>query len=168
MPRHLRPRRSSSRVVAAVLAALALGAAGGTALALDAREPVERVALAEARNPAGADGMTLGLSRVTVEPGARLALHRHPGTQVARIARGALTYTVVTGSVTVRRGDPERNARVVRQIRAGQTAVIRAGQWIVERPGTIHRARNAGEERIVIWLSTLFRTGAPPAIPVER
>jgi quercetin dioxygenase-like cupin family protein len=95
-----------------------------------------------------------------------LPLHRHPGTQTAYIARGALTYAVVTGRVLVRRGNPESGARVVRTIRAGETAVIRAGSWIVERPGTIHRAANRGDRQILIWLATLFRTGAPSAIPV--
>jgi quercetin dioxygenase-like cupin family protein len=160
------------RIALLALAVLALsagvGVGVGAAIAPVDPEPVVRTALAEAADPAGAPGKTLGLSRVTVEPGAELALHRHPGTQTAYVARGALTYTVVTGSVAVRRGNPESGARIVRTIRGGETAVIRAGTWIVERPGTIHRARNAGDARIVIWLATLFRTGAPPAIPVER
>ncbi len=163
------PRRL--RIVPLALVALVLAAAAGAAVATTfvARSgPVVRTPLAAATNPAGAPGKTLGLSRVTVEPGGRLPLHRHPGTQTAYIAQGALTYTVVTGSVTVRRGDPETGADVVRTIRDGETAVIRAGTWIVERPGTIHRAENAGRARIVIWLATLFRTGAPSAIPVAQ
>lgn len=157
------------RLRIALLALALLACAGGAALAATlAAEPgpVVRTPLAAATNPAGAPGKTLGLSRVTVAPGGRLPLHRHPGTQTAYVAQGALTYTVVTGAVTVRRGDPETGADVVRTIRDGETAVIRAGTWIVERPGTIHRAENAGRRRIVIWLATLFRTGAPSAIPV--
>ncbi len=160
-------RRARTALLALVLL---VGAAGGAvATTFVARQgPVVRDALAAAANPAGAPGKTLGLSRVTVEPGGRLPLHRHPGTQTAIIWQGELTYTVVRGAVTVRRGNPETGADVVRTIRDGETAVIRAGEWIVERPGTIHRAENAGRRRIVIWLSTLFKTGAPPAIPVER
>jgi len=152
-------------LVVAFLAALG-GAATVLAITPVGSQPVVRTALAEARNPAGAPGKTLGLSRVTVDPGGSLPLHRHPGTQTAYIARGALTYTVVMGRVVVRRGNPETDARVVRTIRGGQTAVIRAGSWIVERPGTIHRAANRGGRQIVIWLATLFRTGAPSAILV--
>jgi quercetin dioxygenase-like cupin family protein len=152
-------------LVVAVIAALG-GAATVLAIAPVGSQPVVRTALAEAPNPAGAPGKTLGLSRVTVAPGGSLPLHRHPGTQTAYIARGALTYTVVTGRVVVRRGNPETDAHVVRRIDSGQTAVIGAGSWIVERPGTIHRAANRGGRQIVIWLATLFRTGAPPAIPV--
>jgi quercetin dioxygenase-like cupin family protein len=149
----------------AVVAALG-GAATVLAITPVGPPPVVRTPLAEAPNPAGAPGKTLGLSRVTVAPGGALPLHRHPGTQTAYVARGALTYPVVTGRVVVRRGDPETDAKVVRTISSGQTAAIGAGSWIVERPGTIHRAANRGDEPIVIWLATLFRTGAPPAIPV--
>jgi quercetin dioxygenase-like cupin family protein len=163
-PRHL-------RTVSLVLIALALvtvaSVAAATTLTAE-RQPVVRTALAAASDLAGVPGKTLGLSRVTVEPGGELPLHRHPGTQTAYIARGALTYTVVTGSVVVRRGNPEADAQVIRTIRSGQTAVIRTGTWIVERPGTIHRAANKGDQQIVIWVATLFRTGAPPAIPVVR
>jgi quercetin dioxygenase-like cupin family protein len=157
----------TASIALAVLAAAALGGAA-TVLAITpvGPPPVVRTALAEAPNPAGAPGKTLGLSRVTVAPGGALPLHRHPGTQTAYIARGELTYTVVTGQVIVRRGNPETDARVVRTITSGQTAVIRAGSWIVERPGTIHRAANRGGQQIVIWLATLFRTGAPSAILV--
>lgn len=152
-------------LAAVAVAALALAA---TVLAITPADPppVVRTALAEARSPAGAAGETLGLSRVTVAPGGSLPLHRHPGTQTAYVARGALTYTVERGRVLVRRGNSEQGTRVVRAIASGQTAVIRAGSWIVERPGTIHRAANRGRRGIVIWVATLFRTGAPPAIPV--
>jgi quercetin dioxygenase-like cupin family protein len=161
------PRLRTASFALAALAAAALGGAATVlAIAPVGPPPVVRTALAAAPNPAGAPGKTLGLSRVTVAPGGSLPLHRHPGTQTAYIARGALTYTVVTGRVVVRRGNPETDAQTVRTIDSGETAVIRAGSWIVERPGTIHRAANRGDRQIVIWLATLFRTGAPSAILV--
>jgi quercetin dioxygenase-like cupin family protein len=54
----------------------------------------------------------------------------------------------------------------VRSIKAGQTGRISAGQWIVERPSTIHQAANNGSTPVVIYLATLLRKGAPPATPV--
>jgi quercetin dioxygenase-like cupin family protein len=133
--------------------------------------PVVRTALAQEVDPAGARGQTLGLSRVTVEPGAELALHRHPGTQIAYINRGTLTYWVVRGRpVVVRTGSPEARggARIVRRIAAGQSGRVRPGQWVVELPGTIHHAANRGRVEIEILISSLFRDGEPPAIPVEQ
>lgn len=160
-------RRSILVALCALAAVAALSAYAGAQMA-GGPEPVVREALAQDVNPAGAKGRTLGLSRVDVQPGAQLALHRHPGVQIARIDQGVLTYTVVTGAVNVWRGNPEDKATKVRTIRAGQTAPIRAGQWIVEKPGTIHRAANRGRKTIVIYISSLFRNGAPPAIPVVR
>jgi quercetin dioxygenase-like cupin family protein len=112
----------------------------------------------------GASGRTLGLSRVTIPVGGRLALHHHQGTQVAYIQAGTLSYTVKSGGVTVSTG-PADNPTVVRKINGGQTGQIRAGQWIVEQPSTVHRAANKGKTKIVIYLATLLRTGAPPSTP---
>jgi quercetin dioxygenase-like cupin family protein len=160
-------RRGAPLTICAVVAVACVSAYAGAAMN-DSTTPVVREALAAADDPAGAKGRTLGLSRVDVQPGAKLALHRHPGVQIARIDRGVLTYTVVDGRVDVMRGSPEADPTRVRTISSGQTAKIRAGQWIVERPGTIHRAANHGEKKIVIYIASLFKLGSPPAIPVER
>lgn len=65
----------------------------------------------------------------------------------------------------MRKGAADEDPRLVRTIRAGDTARIRTGQWIVEQPTTHHHAANQGKQRIVIYLSTLFPHGAPPSIP---
>src|SRR5262245_20141572 len=93
------------------------------AFALGSRDasapPVTRKALAQQVDPVGAPGRTLGLSKVRVAPGARIALHHHPGTQLAYIQHGVLTYTVRTGSVDVMRGPADQSPKVVRTITAG-------------------------------------------------
>jgi quercetin dioxygenase-like cupin family protein len=129
---------------------------------------VTRSALGATPDPTGAAGETLELSRVVVPPGAKLPLHYHPGTQVAFIDKGVLTYTVDRGTVTVMRGSPGEHPSVVRRIAPGQTATIRAGDWIVEHRSDIHRAENRGEDKVVVLLSTLLRNGAPAAIPVAH
>ena len=158
------------RTIALFVLATSLSAAAG-AFAVGAHEnpapPVSRAALAQQVDPVGAPGRTLGLSRVRIAPGARIALHHHAGTQLAYIQRGALTYTVRTGSVDVRRGPADQSPKVVRTIGAGETARIHAGEWIVEQPSTIHRARNAGHKPVVILLATLFTNGSPPSLPVK-
>lgn len=125
-----------------------------------------RKALAQTDRVHGAPNRSLVLSRVMVEPGAKLALHHHLGTQVAHIQAGTLTYTVQRGSVIVRRGESEQ-PETIRSIEAGQTARIRAGQWIVEQPSNIHQAANRGSTPVVIYLATLLKAGAPPATPVS-
>jgi quercetin dioxygenase-like cupin family protein len=149
--------------------AIALSVSAG-ALAAGAHKPaapaVSRVALAQQVDPVGAGGRTLGLSRVKIGPGARIPLHHHPGTQVAYVQRGVLTYSVRDGSVDVMLGAADQSPHVVRTIGAGETGKIRRGEWIVEQPSTIHQARNAGRVPVVILLATLFTNGSPPSIPV--
>jgi quercetin dioxygenase-like cupin family protein len=156
-------------LVLACSLALVLGLALSSAFGKSGVPPTAvRNALAQSAQVKGARGRTLVLSRVVVEPGAKLALHRHRGTQVARIVSGTLTYTVRQGGVVVHRGESDQDPQVVRSIEAGQTAQIRAGQWIVEQPSDIHQAANKGSAPVVIYLATLLETDAPPATPVAQ
>jgi quercetin dioxygenase-like cupin family protein len=128
----------------------------------------KREALGRQPNPIGAPGRTLGLARVVIPPGVRLPLHRHEGTQVAYVQRGTLTYSVFRGAVEVMRGSSDARPTRVRRIGPGDTAIIAAGQWLVEEPGDVHRAANRGSAPVVVLLASLLRTGAPPATPVAR
>jgi quercetin dioxygenase-like cupin family protein len=164
-PLRLRPR---ILIALALIGAFALGVVLPGAIGKTVVEPTAiRSALAETSKVQGAPKRTLVLSRVEVEPGAKLALHHHLGTQVAHIEAGTLTYTVRRGSAVVRTGESDQNPRVVRTIAAGHTAPIRSGQWIVEQPSDIHEAANRGRAPVVIYLATLLKTGAPPATPVS-
>lgn len=159
--------RARIPVVAALLVIFALGAMLPGALAGSASEPTAiRSALAQTSAVKGAPGRTMVLSRVEVEPGAKLALHHHLGTQISRVESGTLAYTVRKGSAVVREGEADQTPRVVRTISAGQTARIRPGQWLVEQSSDIHEAANRGGSPVVIYLATLLKDGAPPATPV--
>ena len=144
--------------LALVLAGVALGGAF-------APEPVKRDALARTDKVKGAKDRDLVLSKVAVKPGAELALHHHEGTQIARIAKGTLTYTVVDGKAKVHKGDADTDPKLVRTIKAGETAKIKTGQWIVEQPSNHHMAANNGKEKVVIYLATLLKHGAAPSTP---
>lgn len=164
MPRIHHPRLLAALALAV---AFALGAVLPGAFGQSKSEPIAvRNALAQTDRVQGAPKRTLVLSRVVVEPGAKLALHHHLGTQVAHIEAGTLTYTVERGSVVVRKGESDQTSKIVRSIKAGQTGRIGAGQWIVEQPSDIHQAANRGTTPVVIYLATLLETGAPPATPV--
>jgi hypothetical protein len=84
----------------------------------------------------------------------------------SRVESGTLTYTVRRGAAVVREGESDQRPRLVRTIAAGQTARVRAGQWLVEQPSDVHEAANRGRTPIVIYLATLLQDGAPPATPV--
>ena len=121
--------------------------------------------LAQVEDPRGAPGRTLALSRVRIPARTALALHRHPGHQIAYIERGTLTYTVRSGVVRVFRGAADADPELVRTVGPGQTGRVRTGEWVVERPGDVHFGANRGDRPVVILLATLFRTGLPASIP---
>lgn len=158
------------RRIAAILALLAAVAActpanpatrpGGDVVPAASVAPVVRTVLAEAV-PDDARSLDLELVRYVIQPGTTLATHHHPGTQVAMIESGRLTYTVVSGGdVVVHQVDGG-----TRTIRPGMTDVIVAGEWIVEREPVIHYGANLTKEVVEILATTLLRDGQPAAIP---
>ncbi len=159
--------RSRLAVLAgAALLSVAAAASYAAGVAHQGAAQATRTALAQAVNPAGAKGRTLGLSRVAIPAHTRLGLHRHPGTQIAYVRRGTLTYTVRTGMVNVYRGPADEDPRIVRRVRAGHTGKVHAGEWVIERPRVVHFGANNGDRPVVILLATLFRNGRPASIPV--
>jgi hypothetical protein len=159
------PRSASLTVLvigAVVILAIVLPTAFG---ASDPGPGPVRNALAQSSQVAGAPGRTMVLSKVTVPPGVQLALHHHQGTQISRVVSGTLTYTVRRGHADLYVGESEP-AHLVRRITAGQTARIKSGQWLIEQPSDDHEAANRGTAPVVIYLSTLLKTGAPPSSPV--
>ena len=146
------------------LALLAAGGAGATlAISATSDPPAPKYnSLARVVNPIGAPGRALGLSRVVIQPGAKIPLHLHQGTQLGFIQRGTLTYTVESGQAKVMSG-PGDAGKLVRLIKAGQTAKVKKGQWLIEQPSNHHRAANNGNEPIVILLSNLLLKDAKPS-----
>jgi quercetin dioxygenase-like cupin family protein len=159
---------SRARLVLLAGAAFVPAAAGAYAAGVAHQPPAEatRTVLAQAVDPAGGRGRTLALSRVTIPAHTRLELHRHPGTQIAYIQKGTLTYTVRKGVVNVYRGAADQGPRVVRRVAVGQMGAVRAGEWVIERPRVVHFGANEGDRPVLILLATLFRNGSPASIPV--
>ncbi|MBN8866199.1 MAG: cupin domain-containing protein [Solirubrobacterales bacterium] len=153
-----------ARLALAGLGLVALGAVGTAAAISATTEPPapKYVSLARQVNPIGAPGRALNLSRVVIQPGAKIPLHMHQGTQVSYIQSGTLTYTVQSGQARVMTG-PGDDGKVLRVIKAGQTARIKAGQWLVEQPSDHHKAANNGKKPVVIYLANLLLKNAKPS-----
>ncbi len=126
---------------------------------------VQRQILAESTSPT-APGQLIVLSRVVVPVGQQLATHTHPGPQLAVVSEGTLTYTIVKGSAQVTRAAGTPSARN-ETAAAGQTVELKSGDSIIEPAGMEHNARNNGSVPIVLYLSSLFPEGAPPATTVQ-
>jgi quercetin dioxygenase-like cupin family protein len=158
--------RSTAVIVTAVVvtAGFQIAEAVAAPQAPSAPVTVTREPLASAGHPRGAPQRTLGLSRVTVMPGTTLALHHHPGTQIGYVDSGVLTYTVEQGRARLMAGTGD-DPRLVRVIRAGQTAKVHPGQWLIEQPTDHHHAQNRGTVPVIIYLATLFEDGEPASIP---
>ena len=65
-------------------------------------------------------------------------------------------------------GAADQSPRLVRRVEAGQTGRVRTGEWVIERPYSVHFGANASDQPLVILLATLFRTGGPASIPVPE
>lgn len=120
--------------------------------------------------PPGAPGQTLELARYTIPAGAVLAVHVHPGMQTAWIESGELTYHVLKGEAPIGRaataGTPGPTSPS-ESLGAGETTVLRPGDWVVEAPGVVHYGENLTDEPVIILAATLFEVGEPSAIPVD-
>ena len=149
-------------VAVLALSAAACGASASPSAASSGSSlpPVVRAVLA-AGNPAAATDQNLELVRYTIQPGTTLALHRHPGMQLAWIESGVLTYTVEVGKVTVHRVDGSTI-----DVRPGDTVRIVAGEWLAETGSVVHFGANEGPDVVVILAASLLQTGQSPAIPM--
>lgn len=108
----------------------------------------------------------LSLAFLTIPPGVALPVHQHPGTQLATIVAGHLTYTVHTGGILLRRAGTAPDAPPT-LIRPDQTVLLGPGDSVIEQPGSYHVGRNEGTEPIELWTATLFPAGAARADVVE-
>jgi len=161
-------RSRSAPLVGAILLSVTAGGAYAAGAAHRAPPQATRTVLAQAVDPPGGRGRTLALSRVRIPSHTRLALHRHPGVQLAYVQKGTLSYTVRRGVVKVYRGAADQDPVVVRRISAGQTASVNAGEWLIERPHVVHFGANDGDRPVLILLATLLRNGRPASIPVPE
>ena len=116
--------------------------------------------------PPAAPGQTLDLVQYDIPAHTTLAIHIHPGLQIAYVVSGELTYHVLTGTVEVRRaGDPDpTQPGPVELLEAGTTTVLMPGDSVAELPGAVHYGENLGDEPVVLLAATLLETGAPAAI----
>src|SRR3954466_11106643 len=155
---NVRPPRAWWRVLVA-LVAIAVVAVSVAAYAAKDKEPVRRVVYGTAE-PQNSPGQSLFLQEVVIDPGAKLAQHFHEGTQLATIKAGVLTYSVVSGAVTIMHRDGTSAT-----FDAPITVKLPAGDSIVENESLAHHPANMGTKTVVIEAASLLHDGAPLATP---
>ena len=163
--------RIKSSVVGAILLVLTATVPFGSAMAHQESTPVAspetapsvvREVLSSAETD-DAPGEIFELARYTIAPHAVLPVHTHPGTQMAVVISGTLTYHVVeNGSITVTRADG-----TVEIFGPGETSTMEIGDSWDEPEGMIHYAENLTDEPVVLMSSSLLTEGVPTSEIVE-
>lgn len=120
--------------------------------------------LGEVADPPGAQGSTLTLIRYTIPAGAKLSPHIHPGVQLARIEEGSLSYTIESGTATVRRAGADTDEEVT----GPTTITLDAGDTVTELDGMVHFGANDTDEQIVIVATLLTADGEDLAVAVTE
>jgi quercetin dioxygenase-like cupin family protein len=118
--------------------------------------------------PPNAPGQQLTLYHVDVPVGAVIAPHQHPGQQVSHVTAGTLTYTVLSGTVTVFDAPVDGKPGPSHKVTGPATIEVRAGQSLTEPAGEIHRAANRGTVPVRIDIAVLVPKGDPISVPEKR
>jgi hypothetical protein len=156
----LRPALAAAGIVAVLL-----GAGCGTDADRPAgSNPVVRDILGDKMDPPGAPGRTLTLVKYTIAPGAQLPAHVHPGIQLASVQSGTLTYTVITGTATVRRGATATGETVT----GPATTTLGPGDDVTEVGEMVHFGANKTDAPVVIMATLLTDDGRGLAITVPQ
>jgi quercetin dioxygenase-like cupin family protein len=104
--------------------------------------------------------MLLVLLRATLAPGASLPAHVHPGQLVIAVESGTAAYAILSPDGQSGRGR-FGTPTATQVITSGPEVLLGPGEWIIEEPGIVHTARNAGEEPLVLLISGLVTADEP-------
>lgn len=158
------PRLAAAALILAALfggAACADGSSSSSVTTSTTAVAVVREILATDAEPPGAPGRTLTLVRYTIAPGAQLAPHTHPGVQLATIQAGTLTYTVLSGTASVKRADG-----TIQPVTGPETVTLEQGDEVTETGDMVHFGANTTSAPVVIIATLLTESGRDLAVVV--
>ena len=110
---------------------------------------------------AGAPGYTLVFLRITMQPGATIPAHSHPGDVVVVVQSGRFGTSFVRGQGTVTRATSGGAAPATETLRAGDSAVLLPGDSLAYGGSAGHTMSNAGDTPLVLLVSALLANGQP-------
>jgi quercetin dioxygenase-like cupin family protein len=107
--------------------------------------------------PDTAEGQALVFLRITMEPGARIDAHNHPGSVILVVDSGTFGTEFTQGEGQITRSG-EENAQTVR---SGTEQILEAGDSIAYGGNAAHTMVNAGDEPLVLLVSALLDPDQP-------
>lgn len=105
--------------------------------------------------PSAASDKALVLLRITMEPGASIPFHQHPGAVVVTVASGTFGTEFQEGEGTLTRADGSTET-----VSAGGSATMQAGDSLAYE-GAVHTMVNEGSDQVVLLVSALLDPNQP-------
>jgi len=102
---------------------------------------------------------TMNLVRLTMEPGASIPAHHHPGPVVIEVESGQFTTGLLKASGVINRAARNGKEASTEPIKPGVEYVLEPGDSMVyDEDGTGHTMANRGTEPLVLLASVLWTT----------
>ena len=112
--------------------------------------------------PNAAPGFDLSLYRVTLEPGAVVPPHTHPGAAVVYVESGTFAFTPLEGEAWLMpagtAATPEAQGEA---LTLGTEITVNAGDSLFFPDEHGDSGRNAGDDTLVLWIANLHTEGEP-------
>jgi quercetin dioxygenase-like cupin family protein len=105
--------------------------------------------------PSAASDKALVLLRITMEPGASIPFHQHPGAVVVTVASGTFGTEFQEGEGTLTRADGTSET-----VSAGASATMQAGDSLAYE-GALHTMANEGDETLILVVAALLDPNQP-------
>jgi quercetin dioxygenase-like cupin family protein len=122
------------------------------------------VAIPSAQTP----GQTVYLVRFTLQPGAEIEAHSHPGTTILAVEQGALGYTLLEGTAhVIRSAGTAETAKTESVSVPGTDVILEAGDTIYYEADVIHTAWNASDAPAHVLATHILENGQPLSIPAS-
>jgi quercetin dioxygenase-like cupin family protein len=102
----------------------------------------------------------LSIIRITMEPGAEIPAHHHPGAVILVVEEGTFGTTMVVGEGQITRANAAGTPPPTEAVSAGDDVIMQPGD-VLTYEGAVHTMGNAGDEPLVLLAAVLLATDQP-------
>jgi quercetin dioxygenase-like cupin family protein len=112
-----------------------------------------------------APGQTVYIARFTIQPGASIFPHGHPGTTVLSVDSGSFGWTLVQGTAHVVRGAGSGGTAVEDITEPNTEVILEPGDTIYYESDVVHTARGASDVPTIVLGTLVLTAGEPLLMP---